>query len=361
MRSCSNQKQILFIYKPIATIIAVLVIITLCSQPRLAQGQTDLLTTPNHSLATIAPDKKPFQYVVFAFDGSRSLKKWRETLDFAKSMKMAGSPIHFTYFINAIYLVPEAHKHIYKPPPHKENKNSIIGYGSTNAEIGERITLINEAYQSGHEIGSHGVGHLPGYNWGVVDWKNEFAQFASILERSRKGIDTTVPLAVPASKIIGFRAPNLVINNSLYKTLDELGYMYDASRISKMGIWPQKIGTHWEMPLASIPYDEKYKTVSMDYNFYFLDSKAKDTIKKNTSAWQKKHDKMLAAYMNYFNTNYNSNRAPVFIGHHFTDWNDGLYWSVMQKAAKAMCSKPYVRCTTYKETMDYLDIIKAIN
>ncbi len=66
-------------------------------------------------LATTTPEGKPYQYVNFAFDGSRSIGDWKKTLDFAKSMKNAGTEIHFTYFINAIYLVPEIHKDIYVP------------------------------------------------------------------------------------------------------------------------------------------------------------------------------------------------------------------------------------------------------
>lgn len=308
----------------------------------------------NTHLATSTPNDKSYQYVVFAFDGSRSLSEWRETLDFAKEMNKSGTPIHFTYFINAIYLLPEAHKDIYHPP-HNAIGTSLIGYGSTTKEIGERVALINEAYQSGHEIGSHGVGHIPGYRWTAADWKSELSQFNSILDQSRRGIDTDVALAVPARAIQGFRAPDLVADAGLDTALDELGFAYDASRTSKTGLWPRKIGSHWEMPLASIPYDGKHKILSMDYNFYVADSHAKDVLKKGTVIWQQEHDEMLAAYINYFDSSYNSNRTPIFIGHHFSDWNDGMYWDVLKEAAKYMCSKPNVRCATYQETMHSLE------
>ena len=91
----------------------------------------------------------------------------------------------------------------------------------------------------------------------------------------------------------------------------------------------------------------------MDYNFYLSDSKAKDILKKGTPRWQIEHDEMLAAYMNYFNTNYTGSRTPVFIGHHFSEWNDGMYWDVLREAAEAICARPYVRCATYQETMAY--------
>lgn len=310
--------------------------------------------TTHTFVGTTTPDGKPYQYVNFAFDGSRSLAEWRETLDFAKAMDASNTPVHFTYFINAIYLIPEAHKNIYHPPHGNPVGLSLIGYGRDSKEIGERIALINEAYESGHEIGSHGVGHIPGVGWGVADWKSELTQFSDILERARKGIDTDVPLIVPAQAVQGFRAPDLVAGPHTDVALDDLGYIYDASHTSKIGDWPKKIGKHTELPLALIPYKGTRRILSMDYNFYVADSGAKDVLKKGTPAWHTEHDAMLAAYMNYFNTTYTSTRVPMFIGHHFSNWNDGLYWDVMKETMKAICGKPDVRCSTHQETLEFL-------
>src|ERR1700759_2357249 len=44
---------------------------------------------------------RPPQFVVLAFDGSKSLGMWQETRKFAKDMTAAGKPVKFTYFINA--------------------------------------------------------------------------------------------------------------------------------------------------------------------------------------------------------------------------------------------------------------------
>lgn len=324
----------------------------------IAEHPSHATHVPSHTahrfVGTTTPDGKPYQYVDFAFDGSRSLSEWRETLDFAKAMDASNTPVHFTYFINAIYLVPEAHKNIYHPPHGNPVGLSLIGYGKDSKEIGERIALINEAYESGHEIGSHGVGHIPAFGWTVTDWNSELTQFGDILARSRKGIDTEVPLTVPAEAVQGFRAPDLVAGPSLDTTLDDLGYIYDASYTSRIGDWPKKIGKHTEMPLALIPYKGTRKILSMDYNFFMADSHAKNILKKGTPEWQKEHDAMLAAYMNYFTTNYTTNRAPLFIGHHFSNWNDGLYWDVMKEAMQRMCTKPDVRCATHQETLEYL-------
>jgi hypothetical protein len=310
---------------------------------------------PAHTfVGTTTPDGKPYQYVDFAFDGSRSLAEWRETLDFVKAMDASNTPVHFTYFINAIYLVPEAHKNIYHPPHGNPIGLSLIGYGRNATEIGQRVALINEAYASGHEIGSHGVGHIPGVGWSVDDWKSEFAQFADILDRARKGIDTDVKLTVPPEAVQGFRAPALAAGPNLDTVIDDMGYAYDASYVSKVGDWPKMIGKHMELPLALIPYRGNRKILSMDYNFYMADTKAHDTLKKGTPEWQKEHDEMFNAYMNYFNANYSTNRAPLFIGHHFSNWNDGLYWDVMKEAIQTMCGKSDVRCATHQETLEYV-------
>ena len=61
--------------------------------------------------------------------------------------------------------------------------------------------------------------------------------------------------------------------------------------------------------------------------------------------------------MKYFAEHYSTNRAPIFIGHHFSQWNDGVYWSVMQDFAREVCGKPEVKCVTFKELANYLNFL----
>jgi len=56
-----------------------------------------------------------------------------------------------------------------------------------------------------------------------------------------------------------------------------------------------------------------------------------------------------------FKHNYFGNRAPLDIGHHFSQWNGGTYWKALKRFAKTVCHQPEVRCVTYTELMNYLE------
>src|SRR6185436_20628859 len=93
----------------------------------------------------------------------------------------------------------------------------------------------------------------------------------------------------------------------------------------------------------------------MDYSIFMLQSDGQNTLEHNNADWQQSHDDLLQAYRNYFYARYYGNRAPVFIGHHFSKWNDGLYWEVMKDFAREVCGLADVRCTTHRSLADYLD------
>jgi hypothetical protein len=61
------------------------------------------------------------------------------------------------------------------------------------------------------------------------------------------------------------------------------------------------------------------------------------------------------SYKYYFKVNYFGNRGPLHIGHHFSKWNKGAYWSAMKKFTKFVCGKPDVKCVTYKEYTEWLE------
>ncbi len=110
----------------------------------------------------------------------------------------------------------------------------------------------------------------------------------------------------------------------------------------------------WRFPLAAIPVGD-HMTISMDYNFYMHQTGSVDIAKRGDELYQKIHDDTKKAFVEYFEKNYQGNRAPVYMGNHFALWNDGVYWEVMKDFAREVCIKPEVRCVSYGELTDWLD------
>jgi hypothetical protein len=68
---------------------------------------------------------------------------------------------------------------------------------------------------------------------------------------------------------------------------------------------------------------------------------------------------MLQTYLAYFRSNYAGNRAPLNIGHHFFDYQDGAYREALETFARTVCGLPEVRCATYAELADFMDRLDA--
>jgi hypothetical protein len=275
-----------------------------------------------------------------SFDGSESLLMWEATRNFAREMVKSNKPVNFTYFVSGVYFLSNENKNDYQAPGHRVGE-SAIQFSRTSQDILKRIDEMLAARSEGHEIASHLNGHYSGSSWSENDWISEIQQFKKF---------------VPEVGVVGIRTPLLARNENLYKVLPKMGFKYDSSGVGKADVWPVKnnFGT-WEIPLVTIniPGINKH-TLSMDYNIYLTQTGGKDTLKRNTQEWNTGLSQVIAAYRNYFNNNYKGNRAPVIIGHHFSVWNDGLYWEAMKSFAREVCGKPEVRCTTFSELVKYL-------
>jgi peptidoglycan/xylan/chitin deacetylase (PgdA/CDA1 family) len=319
-------------------------------------------------LATSTVINSDIQYVILSFDGSRSLPMWNETRQFAKDMIAKGKPVHFTYFINPIYLITrDAAQKNYLPPREKMGA-SLIGYANNGQDVKNRVEQINLAYTEGHEIGSHNVGHFNGSKWSQDEWVQESNSFDSIIANVQKNNPDVVipPWTFGLSQFIGFRAPELGVNNNLYKALSQKKYLYDTSGMrmpnkypvkDKEGVWHIGLGIIKMKDLhsnTSLKNNSRY-VLSMDYNFWMAQSNVKNVAKKGTPLWNAYFSEMKDAYLDYFNNNYEGNHAPVVIGHHFSAWNDGVYWKVMKSFAEDVCGKPKVKCVTFREYVDYLN------
>jgi hypothetical protein len=314
--------------------------LTVLAQPEPPQPATSTATTTSK------------QYVLLAFDGSKDPKMWRDTMQFARDMQAANAPVHFTYFASGVYFLPYDKRMAYVPPAHATG-TSAIGFAYSTKDVADRIGYVNQAINEGHEVGSHANGHYDGSKWTEAQWDSELQQFSAFTQHTDMFADypnepmARRQIAFPQEGKLGFRAPELGNDAAMFKSLAKEGYLYDTSKVGKPEAFPYKIEGLWEVPLAKIWYGNTSSSIlSMDYNFYFKQSGAKDTAKKGTPEWQQMYDDMLTSYRRYFDLNYHGTRAPVQIGHHFSLWNDGVYWEVMKAFAKEVCGKPDVSCTT---------------
>ncbi len=294
------------------------------------------------------------QFVLLSFDGSKSVPMLDETLDFERSMQAAGKPIRFTYFINAAYFITPEHAQLYQAPGQKKGVSNI-GFAATPADIAARVKEFNTAFAAGNEIGSHSAGHFNGSHWSYQDWLQEFNSFTSLMAGVQQN---NAPQAIdqPAflSNIVGFRAPDLGLDDSLYHVLSDLHFAYDSSGINSTDAWPHKDAYGiWRIPLGTI-FVGPHKTamVAMDYNLWKHQPVG---VAKGSAGWTNDFNEVEAAYTAYFAQNYYGNRAPVVIGDHFSKWNDGVYWEALKAFAENVCGQPQVRCVTFKELVDYLN------
>lgn len=300
---------------------------------------------------------RPPQFVVLSFDGSKSIRKWQETRQFARE-----NNLKFTYFISGVYYIKGANKNLYVNPTHGIGK-SAIGFGGDGADIKQRIYETLKTEKEGNEIASHVNGHYgnAGKFWNLSQWQSEFDQFFrflsdifSINALSAEGNLSSEWASMLSRSNHGLRAPMLEYNDDMYRVMADENMSYDTSQVWKQGTWPlRKPGTNiWITPLNGLGIAGTAKrTLSMDYNFYYSQSGGKDDL-KNAELYSQQ---MLDTYMAYFKNNYNGNRAPVIIGHHFSDWNGGAYWRAMQTFAKTVCHMEEVKCVTHSELVKYLN------
>ncbi|MCB9073270.1 MAG: hypothetical protein H6623_06580 [Bdellovibrionaceae bacterium] len=295
---------------------------------------------------------RPTQYVLLAFDGSKSVPFWKESRAFAAENK-----IGFTYFASGVYFLADADKNNYVEPKMGVGKSNI-GFGGAKADIPVRLEQMQAAMEEGHEVASHANAHFDGSSYTQKMWDSEFSQFTSLMLKAWKnnGAAKKEPdywKDYFTNHVVGFRAPLLGVGTGLWPALKDNGYLYDTSRVDKISYWPKQINGIWNFPLAGVKiYGTTKNTLSMDYNFYYSQSKG---AAGPESKYKEYEDQMYKTYMNYFQSNYYGNRAPVHIGHHFSKWNGGAYWKAMQHFAKSVCSQPEVKCVTYKELMGFME------
>jgi peptidoglycan/xylan/chitin deacetylase (PgdA/CDA1 family) len=297
--------------------------------------------------------ERPPQYVAIAFDNCTELDRWQDWTDFAAELNRDGERVRFTFFVSGINFLSNAKKHLYQGP-NQSRGASRINFGGSADDVRKRVAFMNALHRDGHEIASHAVGHFDGRSWGAAAWTSEFDSFDGLLENVARNNELAPEegFAFAAKDIVGFRAPYLAHSPGLYATLAARGFRYDTSGTMPANAWPEKRDGIWRFNLAGIRLAGSGRaTLSMDYNFLVAQSGAAPIASRR----EQFRRQMLESYLNYFRANYTGNRAPIHIGHHFTDYQNGAYRDALKEFARSVCGLPEVRCVTYRTLADVMD------
>ncbi len=297
------------------------------------------------------------QFVILSFDGSKSIAMWEETRDFVRQMNEKNKPLRFTYFINAVYLLSPESKFLYKGPRNQSGHSPIL-FSDNKEDIAIRVNEINNAVKEGNEIGSHSAGHFDGSTWSYDEWTEEFNSFNNLFSSIVKNNNDSEidEFIFRTNDISGFRAPELGLNNYLFKVEKDFGFKYDTSGVGYANTWPTKDENGlWHIPISSISMGDGRQAIAVDYSLWQFQTNGMNSLKRDTKEWNNAVSEVEEAYSNYFYSNYRDSRAPVVVAHHFSKWNDGAYWQAMKNFAENTCGLPDVRCTTFKELVRYMD------
>lgn len=306
----------------------------------------------------LEPGERPPQFVVFSWDGAGELDN-RLFERFRGVAREHGAAM--TFFLSGLYLLPEARRHLYRPPNNPVGA-SAIGY-LTDAHIRGTLRQLRLAWLEGHEIGTHFNGHFcagPGSvaHWSPDDWLSEIQQAVSFVEqwRTNTGFTDLEPLPFDyRAELVGARTPCLLGQDNLLPVAARLGWRYDASSPGGLQQWPGKTHGLWDLPLQAVPFPGRaFEVLSMDYNMLANQSggRTRVTDRADLSRWEAQ---ARSAYIAGFQRAYETNRAPLFIGNHFEQWNGGIYMNAVEDALRYMAGRKDVRMVSFRQLVDWLD------
>ncbi|GAA4850288.1 hypothetical protein [Kitasatospora terrestris] len=311
----------------------------------------------------LKPGEAPPQFVVFSWDGAGGTDDGQ----FSRFLKLAQEhKAAMTFFLSGIYALPKDKSNLYHPPKHSVGA-SDIPFLSEGA-VKSTLKLISQAWLAGHEIGTHFNGHFcstrsdgNGVNkWTPEDWENEIQQAVGFVTqwKTNTGFTDVDPLPFDYKKeLIGGRTPCLEGQKALLPTAAKLGWKYDASSPGGLQIWPQKVqdGKIWDFPLQGMPFPgHNFQVLSMDYNI--LANQSGGSTKGDPAKYDAWRTQARDAYLAGFNRAYTTNRAPVFIGNHFEQWNGGIYMDAVEMTVKEIAGKPDVRLVSFRQLVEWLEV-----
>ncbi|MGW7353555.1 hypothetical protein [Streptomyces sp. NPDC054784] len=325
--------------------------------PRLlGDGSTSVTGAQPHQPTPrkLQPGEKPPQFVVFSWDGAGEdgnalFSRFREV---AKK-----NDISMTYFLSGIYLLPEKERERYRAPGHDAGA-SDIGY-LRDRNIRSTLRQLRGAWLDGSEIGTHFNGHFCGPegvdSWSTEDWKKEIGQAKWFVKNWRTTTRWTDEKALPfdyEKELVGGRTPCLEGRKNLLPAAKEMGFRYDSSGNGTQ-VWPGKEKGLWDVPLQQVPMPGRaFETLSMDYNFLVNQS---GTVNGPAAMHDTYEKQMYDGLMRGFRRAYDGNRAPMIVGNHFEQWNDGIYMDAIEDVIEDTCGKKDVRCVSFRQLVDWLD------
>jgi hypothetical protein len=328
------------------------------STMRLIGDGSTAFTGPQPNLPTpkrLKPGQKPPQFVVFSWDGAGEDSQ-RLFSHFRKVARENNATM--TYFLSGVYMLPESHRELYRPPQHSPGR-SDIGFNDVEG-IAATVEQLRGAWLEGNEIGTHFNGHFCGANggvgqWSVEEWKQEIAQAKQFVKtwKTTTGLKDAEPLPFDYDKeLIGARTPCLEGQKNFMKAARELGFRYDTSGVNNQ-VWPRKKEGLWDLSMQLVPFvGHSFEQLTMDYNFAVNQS---GTMHGDPSKHRMWGDQMRDSLLKGFERAYHGNRAPLIIGNHFESWNGGTYMRAVEETVERVCNKPDVRCVSFRQLADWLD------
>ncbi|MEV6837788.1 hypothetical protein AB0N17_25320 [Streptomyces sp. NPDC051133] len=305
----------------------------------------------------LEPGQTPPQFVVFSWDGAGEVG----TGLFQRFLELARAhDARMTFFLSGLYLLPEGKKRLYRPPNNPVGA-SDIGY-LTDRHLKKTLTYVRQAWLDGHEIGTHFNGHFcegPGSvaDWTAAQWRSEIEQARSFVKswRTHTGWHDEPPLPFDYDReLIGGRTPCLLGQENLLPVAREMGWRYDASSPGGLQRWPRKREGIWDLPLQNIPFPgHSFEVLSMDYNM--LANQSAHSTRAPSYNYPYWRAQAAQSYMAGFQRAYETNRAPLFIGNHFEEWNGGIYMDAVEEALRQIAGWPDVRLVSFRQFVDWLD------
>ncbi|WP_406184151.1 hypothetical protein [Streptomyces sp. NBC_01006] len=306
----------------------------------------------------LQPGETPPQFVVFSWDGAGEIGNGL----FPRFLKLAKDHgAAMTFFLSGLYLLPESKKDLYKPPNNPVGA-SDIGY-LKDENVRGTLNCVRQAWLDGHEVGTHFNGHFCSgsgsvAHWTADDWQSEIDQAVSFVTgwRTNTGFTDLEPLPFDYRKeLVGGRTPCLLGQDNLLPVARKLGWRYDASSPGGVQVWPVKKSGVWDLPLQSMPFPgHSFEVLSMDYNI--LANQSKNTTRGMPSNYPAWRTQATGSYLGGFRRAYETNRAPMFIGNHFEEWNGGIYMDAVEEALKGMSDKKDVRLVSFRQFTDWIDV-----